>query len=314
MNQNIFLSLLLLALTPAGFAESNDFADTILISNKVLTMTSRQPVPATPQAIAIKDEKILWIGAHGDVDNWRGPNTSVVALGDQAVLPGFIDAHGHVSFSALATTVANVASPPVGPVNTIADLQATLKAYMDAHDLEEGEWVVGMGYDDSLIKENRHPTRDDLDAVSTDHPIVLIHVSGHLAATNTRGLARAGINAETPNPPGGVIRRRTNSQEPDGVLEETATYPVRKYMTSANKDPIASLRAALADYASYGITTAQDGAASPEVMDLLTTASAAKQLSIDVIAYPIGMGDPISIADTYTFGDYQDHLKVKPPI
>jgi predicted amidohydrolase YtcJ len=291
-------------------AQGLDPADTIVVSNHVITMADRQAAPAKPRAIAIKGEHILWVGPQEDMNQWQGPQTDVVQLGNQAVLPGFIDAHGHVSFSALATTVANIASPPVGPVKTMADLQATLTAYIRQRNIQPGEWVIGMGYDDSLIAENRHPNRDDLDAVTTDHPIALIHVSGHLAATNSKGLARAGINAETKDPAGGIIRRRGNANEPDGVLEETATYPIRKHMNAANSDPLASLNAALEEYASYGITTAQDGAASPEVMALLTAAAEQQQLMMDVIAYPVGMGEPANVIANYTFGEYHNRLKV----
>ena len=80
--------------------------------------------------------------------------------------------------------------------------------------------------------------RDDLDRASTQHPIAIIHVSGHLAVANSRALARAGISAETPDPAGGHIRRRPNSQIPNGVLEETALGGVRGYVTQVIKDPM----------------------------------------------------------------------------
>ena len=84
--------------------------------------------------------------------------------------------------------------------------------------------MIGWGYDDTGIAEQRHPTRDDLDAVSTEHPILLIHISSHLMTGNSRMLADAGIAADTPNPAGGVIQRKRGSSEPNGVLEENAIY------------------------------------------------------------------------------------------
>lgn len=90
-----------------------------------------------------------------------------------------------------------------------------------------GQWVIGMGYDDSLIEEQRHPERSDLDAISSEHPIALIHVSGHLTTVNSMALDVSGIAAETPDPPGGMIRRQPGSNEPNGVMEETATAPLR---------------------------------------------------------------------------------------
>jgi predicted amidohydrolase YtcJ len=304
------LAAVLWLLCTQAFAADPVAADTLIISNNVLPMDQTMAIAAQPGAVAVVGERIAWIGSPEQAQAWIGTETQVVDYGDQAVLPGFIDAHGHLSFSALATTVANVASPPVGPVMNIAQLQDTLGAYIEDKGIANGDWVVGMGYDDSLIAENRHPNRDELDAVSTSHPIFLVHVSGHLIATNSRGLARAGITAETPDPPGGIIRRRPGSQEPDGVLEETATYPLRQFMSAANKEPIASVAQAMRDYASYGITTIQDGAASEEVMTLLSAAAATGALSMDVVAYPVGMAKPESIASAYTFGVYENRLKI----
>ena len=90
----------------------------------------------------------------------------------------------------------------------------------------------GLGYDDSLLAEQRHPTKDDLDAVSTGHPIYLIHVSAHLGAANSMGLSLANINSESNDPPGGKIRRYENSLEPNGVFEETAAYPLQQLAMS----------------------------------------------------------------------------------
>ncbi len=283
---------------------------TLLLTNKLITMTGTVTEKATPGAVLVRDGKIAWVGSPDQAEGLPNHDTTrVVDYGDQAILPGFIDAHGHLSFSAVSTTVANVASPPVGPVGTMADLQATLRAYIAEQDIPAGEWVVGMGYDDSLIAENRHPNRDDLDAVSHEHPILLVHVSGHLVATNSRGLARGGINAESANPAGGVIRRRAGSNEPNGVLEETATYPLRRFMTAANKNPLQSVTTALEQYASYGITTAQDGAAGADVMALLRAAAAQGMLVMDVIAYPVGMLSPRAVISANTFGRYDKRLK-----
>ncbi len=299
-----------LGLTPQPASAEALIADKIFTSNYVLTMASNGPGKARPMAIAVNGERISWVGDISQAAARTGPQTELIEFGDNAILPGFIDAHGHVSFSSLASNLANVASPPVGPVNNIADLQNTLRAYLAEREIPKGEWIVGMGYDDSLIAEKRHPDRDDLDAVSTDHPILLIHVSGHLIATNSAGLARGGYSAESINPPGGIIRRRKNSAEPNGVLEETATGRLRQYMSAPDTDPLGSIERTLQDYASYGITTAQDGAASAEVIRLLQAAAAAGKLPLDVVAYPLGQSDPEVVATTYTWGEYDKRLKI----
>ena len=180
--------------------------------------------------------------------------------------------------------MANVASPPVGPAEDMDGLVMALKSHIASKELAEGEWVVGMGYDDSLLAEARHPTTVDLDKVSTSHPILLIHVSGHLSAVNSKALEIAGINEDTPNPPGGVIRRLEDSQKPNGVLEETAGFAIQSFLPSEeNVNELIHL--GLLDYARYGITTAQDGASSLGVINELRSAANEKPFPIDVVSF-----------------------------
>ena len=308
MKQRICILLSLLTTSALSSAWAASVADVILTSENVITMTGHRQ--AQPLAIAIKGEHILWLGDIGDMQTYRGPATKIIDFGGQAILPGFIDAHGHASYLAMTTQAANIASPPVGPVEDITDLQNTLRQYMKERQIDDGEWVIGLGYDDSLLVENRHPNRDDLDAVSTKHPIYLVHVSGHLAAANSRALARVGINAQSPNPPGGIIRRRPGTTIPDGVLEESAQYPLRQYMNAPVQDPVAIVQTAMQTYASNGITTVQDGAASPETINLMRAADGAGYVNLDVIMYPMGQADPQSIQATYNFGEYQGRVKI----
>lgn len=255
-------------------------ADFAFFGDNILTFANQ---PSAANFVAVKGENIVFVGLRKD---WRGSAARVVPLGNQALLPGFIDAHGHISFHARVASLANVASPPVGPAEDIPGLLQELKNYADSKKLTKGEWIIGMGYDDSLLAEQRHPTRDDLDEVSNTHPIMLMHVSGHLAAVNSKALAIAQLNAESKNPAGGVIRRYPGTTTPNGVLEESATYAVRKYM-AASSEPFEEIHRGVLDYARYGITTAQDGAASPQVVQLLQASAAYRKFPIDVVAYQI---------------------------
>lgn len=131
-----------------------------------------------------------------------------------------------------------------------------------------------MGYDDPLLKEKRHPTRDDLDAVSQEHPIHIVHVSGHLSVGNSALLSQAGISSETVDPPGGAYRRRVDSKEPNGVFEEMAHYAVVTRLPRPNPDgALAGLQKTLAYMASRGLTTVQDDCANPENVYMLQTAA-----------------------------------------
>ena len=100
-------------------------ADLILTSNKVILMTGNEQ--AQPLSIAIKNKEIVWIGSHKKAKRIQGKH---IDFGNQAILPGFIDAHGHASYLAFATQVANIASPPVGRINNIKELQTKLKKFI----------------------------------------------------------------------------------------------------------------------------------------------------------------------------------------
>ena len=280
-------------------------ADIILTSNKVILMTGNEQAEAL--SIAIKNQEIIWIGTHEKAERIQGKH---IDYGDQAILPGFIDAHGHASYLAFATQVANLASPPVGTVNNIKELQSELKKFIKDSNLKPGEWVMGLGYDDSLLAEKRHPTKDDLDEVSTEHPIYLIHVSAHLGAANSLGLKLANINSKTQDPPGGKIRRYTNSLEPNGVFEETAAYPLQQLAMSSYKDPIGSVKKAMQIYARNGITTVQDGASSPETIALMQAADVQGMINLDVISFPVGQNGLDQNLDSINFGSYEGRLKI----
>ncbi|NJN52793.1 MAG: amidohydrolase family protein, partial [Gammaproteobacteria bacterium] len=258
---------------------AGEYADTVFVGEHILTMDG-----ATPTAVAVIEDRIAWTGSESAAKPWIGPQTQVRSLGGHALLPGFIDAHGHLSFTAQTIDMANVSAPPVGNVADIASLQHELTRYIEARTLKAGDWVVGMGYDDSLLSERRHPTRADLDAVSADLPIVLIHVSGHLMSANSAALTAVGIDANTTDPEGGHIRRRKDSNEPDGVLEETATAPLRTQLELLAGDVGAAIDKALDTYARFGITSVQDGAASMAQVNTLMALDAAGRLDLDVAA------------------------------
>ena len=295
----------LLLISSCSLEQEINRADLILSSDKVILMIGDQK--AQPLSIAIKNKKIIWVGSHKNAKNIQGKH---IDFGDQAILPGFIDAHGHASYLAFATQVANLASPPVGGINTIKELQAELRKFIEESNLQPGEWVMGLGYDDSLLSEQRHPTKEDLNAVSTEHPIYLIHVSAHLGAANSLALSLANINTETKDPPGGKIRRYQNSSEPNGVFEETAAYPLQQLAMSAYKDPIGSVKSAMEIYAKNGITTAQDGASSKETIGLMQAADAQGKINLDIISYPIGQNGLLKEIDTISFGSYTGRIKI----
>jgi len=280
-------ALLLAGCATTGSREDAARADTIILGKHIITMdTSR------PEAVALRGDTIAATGSRGRIMRLAGPDTRVIELGERALAPGFIDSHSHATMVGRLSGYANLSSPPVGPVTDIASLQQRLRDHIAGKALPEGVWAVGYGYDDSLLAENRHPTREELDAVSRERPIVIQHVSGHLATANSAALALAGINSESKDPPGGHIRRKPGSSEPEGVLEEAAAYGVMAKMYGVGaRTPISGLLAALEQYAAEGFTTVEDGFANPGDIAAIEAylATSEEPLPVDVVAY-LGFG------------------------
>src|SRR6056297_3322094 len=198
-------------------------ADRIWSGGTILTMND---AAMRAEAIAERDGQIISVGSRAEVMKFRGRDTRLIDLNGRALLPGFVDAHGHVVMGGLQALSANLLAPPDGDVVDIAALQQTLRDWVAANQeaVRKTQLILGFGYDNAQLEELRHPTRDDLDAVSGDYPILIIHQSGHLAVLNSKALEIAGISAASEDPEGGVIRRREASQEPNGVLEELAMF------------------------------------------------------------------------------------------
>lgn len=233
-------------------------ADVIFVGDDIVTMDPDRP---TVEAVAIQGETIVAAGTTEEVLALQGESTRMVELGDHALLPGLIDAHGHLSAVGASLDQLSLHPPPVGDVTSIDDLVAKIRTWIVEHDIPPGEAVRGSGYDDSLLEEGRHPTRYDLDRASTDHPIILGHVSGHLTAVNSFALEMSGITADTPDPAGGHVRRVRGSREPDGVLEENASGLLARTGGGGRsaEDFDALVRAAVDYELAHGITTIHEG-------------------------------------------------------
>ena len=266
---------------------SGEPADRIFFGGDVVTVDGGDRIV---DAVAVEGGRIAAVGRRDDVMVLRGPGTAITDLAGRALLPGFIDAHGHLALTAQKLASANLSPPPIGRVTCIGDLQREMREQIERRELRPGEWVMGMGYDDTDMEERRHPDRDDLDAVSREHPVVALHVSAHLLAANTRALELAGISASTADPEGGHIRR-LESSEPSGVLEETAMNAVFARLPQPSVEEAAEqARAAMEYYASFGATTAQEAALfSPSFMQACLQMSEKGEMPLDVVAYPLYM-------------------------
>lgn len=239
-------------------------ADLVVLDANVLTVAPGNP---HAQAFAVRDGKFIAVGRTGDMKGLIGPKTAVWHLKGKTVTPGYNDAHLHPS--AAFTEDAPQYVVPCGPdhVKNMEELIAALKR--KANLSPKGQIVRGFGYDD--IKLGRHPTCHDLDLASTDHPIVIRHVSGHLSVCNSYALKAAGITRDTPNPAGGVVGKDASGQ-PNGYLAESAAGLVGGVGTrppAADREGVLKAYAAcFQGYAAHGITSA--GVAGTGIEELRT--------------------------------------------
>lgn len=281
-------------------------ADAIYVGGTILTMNDAAPLA---DAAAIKDGRIVAVGSLDAVLDVAG-NAERIDLDGGTMLPGFVDSHGHVFAVGLQASAANLLPPPDGDGSDIAALKELLREWESGNTgpLKDTGWIVGFGYDDSQLAEKRHPTRDELDAVSTDKPILVMHQSGHLGAANSKALELAGISAETPDPYGGVFRRRPGSNEPNGVLEEYALFAILGVL-SARFDDAINEKMAIAGaelVASFGFTTAQEGRAMGATVASLKDVAASGRFKIDIVAYP----DVLAVEATSPSREYVGRLRV----
>lgn len=284
----VFVKVLLgIGFSSLGALGAAQDADLIFLGQNIITMDA-----SNVSAVAVRGDRIVVAGSEQDARALQGEGTRVIELGERALLPGFIDAHGHFAGVARYVDMLDLSSPPVGDVTSVDDIVRKLQRRIENRNIPPGELVYGYGYDDSLLAELRHPDRDDLNRASSDHPIVIRHVSGHLLAANSMALLEAGVGANTADPAGGIIRRRPGSDEPDGVMEETAMqfFPgTGELLTPQRQSELR--REAVQIYAGYGITTIQDSNVSQAYVDRLKAEGLEQEYAADIVTFV--MGNPL---------------------
>jgi hypothetical protein len=242
-----FLLLVFLATLSTGLPAAEP-ADLVLLNARIYTV---DPHLKFAQALAIRDGRIVAVGASEEMQHWTGPDTKVLDLEGKLVLPGFNDAHTHLWHAGSELISVNLKD-----TRSVAELQQRIRSRL--HDYRPGDWVTGSGWDQSLWAENRYPTRADLDPVSSEHPMMFTRVDGHSAIVNSRALALAGITRETPDPEGGEIVRDADG-ESTGWLKENATELVSRLIPAPTMEyRKRALAAALAEAARWGVTSVQD--------------------------------------------------------
>ncbi len=229
----------------------------IFVNGHILTMDALGTIA---EAVSVRDGRVEAIGRSEDLLRAADEQTSIIDLRGRTLMPGFVDAHGHFPASGQTVFSADLNSPPLGDITTMLQLVERMRKL--ALERPDG-WIFGHGYDDTLIAEKRHPTRDDLDQVSFERPVAVTHVSGHIAVANSVALTTLGIDELTLDPEGGVIVRDPKSagrRRPNGVLEETAARAIWDHMLDLGVlDALRMTTQAAEEYLQVGVTTASAG-------------------------------------------------------
>ena len=254
----------------------------VYYNGDILTMAGESPAYA--EALVVHDGRIALVGPKEQADE-AYPNAEQIDLKGTTLIPGFIDAHAHFAAFSAQAIGAQILPPPDAGARDIPTLIEILKEWNTPENRSLSGWIFGMGFDDSVLEEKRFPTRHDLDQVTTEFPVMIIHISGHFATVNSMGLELLGIDSNTPDPEGGIIRRE-NGKEPNGVLEELAAIPHMLKVLSPSSEEAADrfFEAGQNMALSYGYTTAQEGRAMQNHEMLVQSAESGK-LKLDVVSY-----------------------------
>ena len=287
---------------------ASDTGDTLYTGGPIITIDDAQPVA---EAVLVRGGRIIAVGTRIAVEKEAKQPVAIVDLMGKALLPGFVDPHGHVVMVGLQALAANLLPAPDGEGNDIAALQRILRDWVGKNGtiMERYGFIIGFGYDDSQLAEQRHPTRTDLDAVSSDLPILIVHQSGHLGVLNSKALEEAGVAKDAPNPPGGAFRRESDGATPNGVCEEAAFFGAAGKLLGRLDAPayLQMIKAGAAFYASFGYTTVQEGRAMPGSATMLAQAGEAGLLDVDVIVYPDVFQ---SLQEIVPSRDYRNRVRV----
>ncbi|MFA9376444.1 MAG: amidohydrolase [Lachnotalea sp.] len=253
----------------------------IYYNGQIITMEEQQP---NAEAILIEDGRISEVGTNVDILTFKDADTILINLDNKTVLPGFIDSHSHISSIAFTMLMVNVAPSPFGKCNSIQDLVEVLREAFKEERPQKTEWMIGQGYNNLHFEGGEHPTKYDLNKISTSIPIMVLDISGHCAVCNSPALKEFGYSGERFYvPSGGVVEQvkgDTTGLIKDNALLDTNVIPLPSF-----DKVVRSFKKAIAQYTSYGITTAQDSKTGIIEYFLLKKLAQMGLFQIDIVSY-----------------------------
>lgn len=226
------------------------YADMIFKNGVVVTVDSANSLC---EAVAVKGNRIVYVGDNAGVEMWLGPDTSVIDLAGRALLPGFIDSHMHLGMTGQNAAV--IIDCNSNKVTSISQIQQKIREA--AAKAPKGAWIKTTGYEQSKLKEGRHPTRDELDEAAPDNPVQLTRCCLHMGVYNTLALKAGGITGPEMFAPGEVVVDENGRMT--GLLKETACTYMWDKVIYTKDEYLRSFKAANDILLSYGVTSMHDG-------------------------------------------------------
>ncbi len=275
-------------------AQSQPAADLIIRNAKIWTVDKTHP---TAQAVAVLGDRIVALGSNSDVEAWHGPHTRTIDAAGRLLLPGFNDSHVHFVDGGLSLD-----SVQLNDANSAAEFARRIGE--QAGKTPKGEWVTSGDWDETKWTPSAMPTRELIDPLTPNTPVFVSRYDGHMALANSVTLRLAGITAQTPDPPGGVIVHDAQGN-PTGALKDAAMDYVYKIAPPLSHDArLRAVKRALAHAASLGVTSVQH--MNPEYADIAVYSELLErgELTARIYAAPLisGVDDQVKIGIRHAFG------------
>lgn len=245
---------------------------TLFYGGNIITMAE----PLYAEAVLVENDKIIAVGSKSELYEFAD---EYIDLGGATMLPGFIDAHSHLTEYATASLQVNLDG-----ITDFDTLKKAIQTYICDNNISDGEWVVARNYEHNRFPDGKLLTIEEIDSICPNHLLLIKHISCHMGLVNSNVFAKFGITAETPNPKGG--RYVVEDGKLTGCVEESACTAMRMRVPSPTVEKACEAHVKIQNhYASYGITTAQDGYLGSNMIEIYRNLIENDNLKLDLISY-----------------------------
>ncbi|MDO4272550.1 MAG: amidohydrolase [Eubacteriales bacterium] len=276
----------------------------IYYGGTVLTMEEETDREGKVNAVCVEKGRIIFVGEEQEARQ-RFPQAEFHNLRGGVMMPAFIDAHSHLSSAASESLQIALEN-----VRNMKQLREVLLEYVDRNQIKPGVWIRAKGFDHNQMEEKAFPDLEFLDKLLPDNPFLLQHKSGHMGVLNSIALEKLGITADTPSPKGGLIGKRDGRLT--GYMEENAFIECLKKIGGPELNQFMDAIEEMQDkYASYGITTVQEGMMASQMIPLYRELMHRRYLKLDVVGYgDVNSAEEFREAFESSIGKYDRNFKL----